>query len=209
MMDWFYYDENGKKNGPYSVSEMKAFAKHGVIKRDTFIENANGKSALAGDIQGFEFPEKQYSHEQPISIESKLYCTNCGNTIDEQVSVCMSCGANPIGHKKFCRQCGVGLNPEQVICIKCRGTIGGTFGTIKIPPSKNNQASPTMVNKNSSALVAGIAIITIVVVLSFILYILSSIPCGDCKGEGRHGPFRCETCNETGMKFPILKRPGR
>ena len=144
-MDWYYYDENGEKNGPYSVPEIKDFVKRGIITRETTIENANGRSALAGTMKGFDFPpepESEIEPEQynvyepertflPVRFEPLvqtvqvpppsvyLFCTNCGNSVSEQAAACMSCGARPVGHKKFCRKCGAGLNSEQVVCIKC------------------------------------------------------------------------------------------
>ena len=126
MADWFYYNENGEKTGPLSVPEMKELTKRGVIKRDTFIENTNGQSDIAGNIRGFEFPEKKHVLLQPIPTElesERLFCTNCGSPVSEYAIVCMSCGAAPIGHIKFCRHCGVGLNPEQIVCIKCGSEI--------------------------------------------------------------------------------------
>ncbi|MBO7680460.1 MAG: TM2 domain-containing protein, partial [Thermoguttaceae bacterium] len=48
-----------------------------------------------------------------------VYCTNCGNPVEEQAYACMKCGASPVGHNKFCRRCGTALNPEQIVCVKC------------------------------------------------------------------------------------------
>ena len=64
---WFYYNENGQKTGPISASALKALAKCGVVKRDTTIENINGRSSKAGDVRGFEFPDQDDKpQENPV-----------------------------------------------------------------------------------------------------------------------------------------------
>ena len=55
-MDWFYYDENGKKVGPFKVAQIRELVAIRIIKRDTKIENANGRQAFAGTMQGLDFP---------------------------------------------------------------------------------------------------------------------------------------------------------
>ena len=55
-MDWFYYNENGQRIGPISAAVLKELVKAGVIKHETVIENANGRSSRAGDVKGLDFP---------------------------------------------------------------------------------------------------------------------------------------------------------
>ena len=47
-MDWYYYNENGEKVGAFTVKQIRELVSKGVIKRDTVIENANGRSQTAG-----------------------------------------------------------------------------------------------------------------------------------------------------------------
>jgi len=69
-MSWFYYNEKGEKIGPFDVSQMKDLAKRGIVTRETMIENANGRSAKAGTMKGFEFP----SEPEPVySVGSVNY----------------------------------------------------------------------------------------------------------------------------------------
>lgn len=56
-MNWFYYDENGEKQGPVSGTIIKALAKSGLITRHTKIENENGRVALAKQVRGIVFME--------------------------------------------------------------------------------------------------------------------------------------------------------
>lgn len=55
-MDWFYYNERGEKVGPISASVLKELVKCGVIKHHTVIANSNGRTQLAGETNGLEFP---------------------------------------------------------------------------------------------------------------------------------------------------------
>lgn len=55
MVNWFYFDENGKKLGPIDSATLKTLAKHGIVAPDTIIENDAGKSAKACNIKGLEF----------------------------------------------------------------------------------------------------------------------------------------------------------
>lgn len=127
MPNWFYFDAVGTKQGPITNAQLKALAQSGTITRETMLETDTGQSGKAGQVRGlFSVPEPNPFTAEPESIQSPptpmdsvVYCTNCGNPIQEQAVSCMKCGASPVGHNKFCRWCGVRLNPEQVICIKC------------------------------------------------------------------------------------------
>ena len=56
MANWYYFID-GKKLGPISSSELKVLAASGAIAHDTALENDKGKSALAGKVNGLEFPK--------------------------------------------------------------------------------------------------------------------------------------------------------
>lgn len=56
-MNWYYYDQNGEKIGPISSADLKALAAQGIITPETKVENQNGRSALAGKVNGLTFPD--------------------------------------------------------------------------------------------------------------------------------------------------------
>ena len=57
MSNWFYYDSNGQKQGPYTSAQFKELAKQGVVTPDTMIETAEGKTAPARKVKGLTFTE--------------------------------------------------------------------------------------------------------------------------------------------------------
>jgi len=122
MSNYFYFDANGTKRGPYDFQQLKERVANGMIEPHTPMETDDGHKGLAGQLPGL-FPAAP-----PSASPVGPFCTNCGNTVDEKAIACMSCGASPTGHKKFCRQCGVGLNSEQIVCIKCGTGLTGNLG---------------------------------------------------------------------------------
>ena len=68
-MDWYYYTDEGKKTGPISASALKQLAKCGVIKRNTVIENASGRSQLAGETKGLEFSDEVAPVPIPVPVQ--------------------------------------------------------------------------------------------------------------------------------------------
>ena len=52
---WFFYNESGKKIGPFTNRQLKDFAKQGIIMPETRIENARGQSTLAKNATGLRF----------------------------------------------------------------------------------------------------------------------------------------------------------
>ena len=163
MSTWYYYDNDGNKQGPVSGGQLKGLAKTGKITPGTMVENIAGKAAPARKMKGLTFvsaeqplansklPAEEYQFQikaPPIVAQvnpenavsaplpvSDLFCTNCGNRVSEQAVACISCGAKPIGHRKFCRHCAATLNPEQVVCVKCGGALDAyaTNNLFKIP----------------------------------------------------------------------------
>ena len=57
MANWFYYNKQGEKIGPFSTAALKALVKQGLITRETVIANHTGRTAVAGEVNGLEFPE--------------------------------------------------------------------------------------------------------------------------------------------------------
>lgn len=52
MSNWYYYNKNGDKVGPITPAALKALAQQGLITVDTMIENGQGRTARAGEING-------------------------------------------------------------------------------------------------------------------------------------------------------------
>lgn len=48
-----------------------------------------------------------------------MYCKNCGNEMNENAAVCLSCGAAKGTGKSFCSVCGAPVNENAVVCLKC------------------------------------------------------------------------------------------
>lgn len=48
-----------------------------------------------------------------------MYCTNCGKLVNDNASVCLSCGVAVGRGKKFCAHCGSAHDPEASVCLKC------------------------------------------------------------------------------------------
>ena len=57
MSTWYYYDNNGQKQGPVTGGQLKWLAKNGKIFPETSVETESGKTAKAGQVQGLTFVE--------------------------------------------------------------------------------------------------------------------------------------------------------
>jgi hypothetical protein len=55
MANFFYYDNNGVKQGPVSSSQLKSLTKLGTIVPNTVIETQDGKQARAEKVKGLSF----------------------------------------------------------------------------------------------------------------------------------------------------------
>jgi len=55
MANWYYHNENGEKIGPIRGKELKQLATHGTITPETFVEDENGRTALAKNVTGLTF----------------------------------------------------------------------------------------------------------------------------------------------------------
>ena len=141
MINYFYTDANGQKQGPVDMQQLQTWAAQGVITPETPLESDTGHQGLAGQIPGlFATAPPAAPHVAP----KQVFCTNCGNSVAEHVVACMSCGAKPTGHRKFCRQCGGGVGPEQVVCTKCGAGIAGVSGSDGSVGAPSNAKSKTL-----------------------------------------------------------------
>ncbi len=48
-----------------------------------------------------------------------MYCTNCGNEMNDNQAICLSCGVKTGDGKSFCANCGGAVNEGQEICMNC------------------------------------------------------------------------------------------
>jgi len=55
MTDWYYYDNDGQRQGPYSGGQIKRLAKNGKIAPETVVETEGGKSVPAEKVKGLTF----------------------------------------------------------------------------------------------------------------------------------------------------------
>lgn len=49
----------------------------------------------------------------------KIYCTNCGESMDPNADFCLSCGVSKGKIKKHCADCGAKVTEGQDFCVKC------------------------------------------------------------------------------------------
>jgi TM2 domain-containing membrane protein YozV len=139
MANWFYYDNNGQKQGPYTGGQLKHLVKTGTITPVTIIETETGEQRKARKIIGL-FPENtadshaelqsamlSVSPTSPVPVPSAAavhsgdtcFCTQCGGSVRVNAFACLSCGADPQEHSKFCKYCGRPTADYQITCIKC------------------------------------------------------------------------------------------
>jgi hypothetical protein len=59
MANFFYYDENGTKQGLITPQEMKTLAKNGTVTPETIVENEQGQRGKAKQIKGLTFPKPE------------------------------------------------------------------------------------------------------------------------------------------------------
>ena len=183
MLNYFYFDANGHKQGPATEQQLHELIQQGIVGPKSPLETEGGHRGVAGQIPGLFSAAPQKERAAPVPPTTppppppiNLFCTNCGNTVSEKAVACMSCGAKPTGHKKFCRQCGVGLNPEQVVCVQCGAGITGGFQagatTMAASAMENlkNASIPEKIKKlPKPAMIAGIST-AVVLCLAFFLY---------------------------------------
>jgi len=65
MSTWYYYDNDGQKQGPYSGGQLKWLAKNGKISSETVVETEEGKTAPARKVKGLTFIEAAQPKTSP------------------------------------------------------------------------------------------------------------------------------------------------
>jgi uncharacterized membrane protein YhaH (DUF805 family) len=65
MSTWYYYDNNGHKQGPITGGQLKELAKAGKISPGTMVETEEGKAAPARKVKGLTFVEAAQPQTSP------------------------------------------------------------------------------------------------------------------------------------------------
>jgi len=60
------------------------------------------------------------------------FCKNCGNSINENAAVCMSCGFAKGDGSRYCSNCGKETSPGAAICTSCGFALGGNSASVPI-----------------------------------------------------------------------------
>ncbi|MGL4943773.1 MAG: NINE protein [Thermoguttaceae bacterium] len=92
-MNFFTFDANGQKQGPVNIQQLQSLVAQGIITTTTPLETDTGHKGTAGQIPGL-FTAAHPNFAQPVqAAATNLFCTNCGNPVPDQVTICTSCGA--------------------------------------------------------------------------------------------------------------------
>lgn len=60
-----------------------------------------------------------------------MYCKNCGNVMNDQAVICVSCGV-PVGKgNNYCPVCGDATNSMSQVCMKCGVNLNSVRGEQK------------------------------------------------------------------------------
>jgi hypothetical protein len=70
MSTWFYYDNDGQKQGPVSGGRLKGLAKAGLITPGTMVESEGGKTAPAIKIKGLTFVTSEVAASETAPPET-------------------------------------------------------------------------------------------------------------------------------------------
>ena len=54
-----------------------------------------------------------------------MYCSNCGNPINENAAVCVKCGFKTGTGNNFCANCGTQAMPGANVCTNCGHMLAG------------------------------------------------------------------------------------
>lgn len=61
----------------------------------------------------------------------KMYCTNCGTSMDLNADFCVSCGVSKGKVKKYSACCGEKVTEEQDYCVKCGSKLSNKLDLTK------------------------------------------------------------------------------
>ncbi|MDR1960416.1 MAG: DUF805 domain-containing protein [Planctomycetaceae bacterium] len=135
-MAWYYYDDDGEKQGPISPAQLKALAANGMITPETMLESEDGRTGKAGKLNGLSFPEPPSDDKQEDFAEfDELLQLNVPHTVPVPPPFGTSTGddfaasavnfntahtVHPQQHvPKFCQNCGNKLSASAAFCPQC------------------------------------------------------------------------------------------
>ena len=140
MTDWFFYDKQGKKQGPFTDSQLRFLVKTRRITAETRMETGDGRKGLAGEIRGL-FPSRDEalipgsSPPSPPPVSSRQTDTaspvhkNTPSDTDNSNGLGPQTqsdaphqpqnGSDMVQKTKFCYQCGKSISPGEVTCPQC------------------------------------------------------------------------------------------
>jgi len=67
------------------------------------------------------------------------FCKNCGNAIEENAAVCMSCGFANGNGSAFCANCGNPATPGAAICTACGFALAGNSAAVPIGTTQKSK----------------------------------------------------------------------
>ena len=70
MANWYYYDNDGRKQGLVTGGQLKRLAKAGQITPDTIVETEEGRTAPARKVKGLTFGESVQANTPPSNEQS-------------------------------------------------------------------------------------------------------------------------------------------
>jgi hypothetical protein len=126
MPNFFYYDNNGTKQGPYDNVQLIALARNGSITPDTLIENEAGKQTKAKNVRGL-FPH--WVPPPPIPPVETMPCPHCGEPVADSESFCGSCGKSVLVPAQPCPHCGTTLAVGEKFCGSCGKSVSQSSST--------------------------------------------------------------------------------
>lgn len=84
------------------------------------------------------------------------YCRHCGKEMQDEASVCISCGIDertPVtSDKAYCRSCGSEMNGKAAVCIKC----GMAQATVKNGSRSSGCESGALARSRDGKILAGV-----------------------------------------------------
>ncbi len=54
-----------------------------------------------------------------------MFCRNCGEEVNDQAVMCVTCGCSPKSGSKFCQNCKGETDPAAVVCVNCGVKLAG------------------------------------------------------------------------------------
>ena len=111
---YYYYEEDGFKRGPFSLSELTELSNRLVISPRTAIETDSGQRCRAGRIKGlFANLSKERSSSQ---LRRGSFDDDIGNILNRPVfNLCKRCQAILKTGQTRCPECGFDNEPEEEI----------------------------------------------------------------------------------------------